>query len=166
MLNFSDQSVTTDYTSRYLINAKVIQEEPVEESLDNSTALSSISSNIRIFDNQSITNGEPYLRADEYGTIRISSTRITLDTVIACYHQGDSPEEIHKGFDVLSLKDIEALILFYLENHAQVDFYLAQREHEAEILRKQIESTYSVEQHERHQRLLQRIKAKRKQSGN
>jgi uncharacterized protein (DUF433 family) len=114
---------------------------------------------------QSPSNMEQILRTDEDGTIRVSGTRVTLDTVIACYHQGDSPEDIHKGFDVLPLKDIRAVFLYYVEKRVEIDFYLAQREREAEIIRKQIESTYSAEQRERHQQLLQRIEAKRKQSG-
>lgn len=42
---------------------------------------------------------------------------MTLDTVIACYHQGDSPEAIHEGFDVLPLNDIYAVIAYYLAYH-------------------------------------------------
>ena len=43
------------------------------------------------------------LKTDEHGVIRVSGTRVTLDTVIAFYHQGESPEAIHAGFDVLPL---------------------------------------------------------------
>ena len=109
---------------------------------------------------------QEFLQTEDDGTIRVSGTRVTLDTVIACYHQGDSPEAIHKAFDVLPLKDIEALILHYLENRAEIDSYLAQREREAEEIRKQIEATYTPEQRERQQKLKQRIEAKRKQLGN
>jgi len=29
------------------------------------------------------------MNMDEHGTIRVSGTRVTLDTIIARYHQGD-----------------------------------------------------------------------------
>jgi len=116
--------------------------------------------------NQPLTNIEHVLRTDDDGTIRVSGTRVTLDTVIAGYHQGDSPEDIHKAFDVLPIDDIYTVLSYYMDKRAEVDFYIAQREREAEQIREKIESTYSAEQHERHQRLLQRIEAKRKQSGN
>jgi hypothetical protein len=47
------------------------------------------------------------LRTDENGAIRVSGTSVTLDTVIARYHQGDSPETIHEGFDVIPLNNLQ-----------------------------------------------------------
>lgn len=115
--------------------------------------------------NQPLTNIENVLRTDDDGTIRVSGTRVTLDTVIAGYHQGDSPEAIHKAFDVLPIDDIYAVLSYYMDKRAEIDSYLAQREKEAEQIREKIESTYSADQLKRRQKLLQRIEAKRKQSG-
>jgi uncharacterized protein (DUF433 family) len=53
------------------------------------------------------------LKINEHGAICVSGTRVTLDTVIARYHQGDNPEAIHEGFDVLPLNDIYAVIAYY-----------------------------------------------------
>lgn len=82
------------------------------------------------------------IRTDEDGTMRISGTRVTLDTVIARYHQGESPEEIHEGFDVLPLNDIYAVIAYYLAHRNELDAYLQRRQEEAEQLRQEIESKY------------------------
>lgn len=109
---------------------------------------------------------EQVLHTDEDGTIRVSGTRVTLDTVIACYQQGYSPEEVHEAFDVLPIDDIRAIFSYYLEKRSEIDLYLAQREQEAELIRQKIEATYTPEQRERHQQLMQGIEAKRKQSGN
>ena len=41
-----------------------------------------------------LTTFELPLRLDTQGTIRVGRSRVTLDTVIAAYHQGASPETI------------------------------------------------------------------------
>jgi uncharacterized protein (DUF433 family) len=82
------------------------------------------------------------LRADEHGAIRVSETRVTLDTVIARYHQGDSPEAIHEGFDVLPLNDIYAVIAYYLAHRDELDAYLQHRSEEAERIRQEWEAQY------------------------
>ncbi len=79
------------------------------------------------------------IHTDEHGTIRVGGTRVTLDTVIACYHQGDTPERIHSGFSTLKLADIYAVIGYYLSNQEEVDAYLRQQDEEAEQLRHQLE---------------------------
>ena len=78
------------------------------------------------------------IKTDKYGTIRVGGTRVTLDTVLACYiYHGDTPERIHQGFPTLKLADIYAVISYYLSNKDEVDAYLRQQEQEAdEILRK------------------------------
>jgi uncharacterized protein (DUF433 family) len=82
------------------------------------------------------------LKMDEHGAIRVSGTRVTLVTVIARYHQGDSPESIHEGFDVLPLNDIYAVIAYYLAHRAELDAYLKRREEDAERLRQEWEAKY------------------------
>lgn len=86
------------------------------------------------------------LKMDEHGAIRVSGTRVTLDTLIARYHQGDTPEAIHEGFDVLSLNDIYAAISYYLAHRDEVDAYLRRREEEAERIRREVEASYTPEQ--------------------
>jgi uncharacterized protein (DUF433 family) len=86
------------------------------------------------------------LKLDEHGTIRVSGTRVTLDTVIACYHQGDSPEAIQRGFDVLPLNDIYTVIAYYLAHRNEMDAYLKHGQEEAERLRQEWEANYTQEQ--------------------
>ena len=73
---------------------------------------------------------------DEHGMVRIAGTRVTLDTVMACYQQGDSPEAIVEGFPTLPLSDVYAVIAYYLRHQEEVNHYLAQNEREAEELRR------------------------------
>jgi uncharacterized protein (DUF433 family) len=105
------------------------------------------------------------LQMDEEGAIRISGTRITLDTVIARYRQGDSPEAIHEGFDALPLNDIYAVIAYYLAHREELDGYLQRRDDEAERIRQEIEANYTPEQRKRHERLRKLVEEKRHERG-
>jgi uncharacterized protein (DUF433 family) len=91
------------------------------------------------------------LEEDERGAIRVSNTRVTLDTLIARHHQGDSPEAIHTGFPTIPLTDIYAVIAYYLANQDEVDSYLRRRDEEAERIRQEIEANYTPEQQMRTQ---------------
>jgi uncharacterized protein (DUF433 family) len=80
------------------------------------------------------------IQTDEYGTIRIGGTRVPLESVIASYQQGDTPERIHEGFPTLKLQDIYAVITYYLNHREDVDAYMRQQEEEGERIRQEIEA--------------------------
>lgn len=103
------------------------------------------------------------LRMDEDGAIRVSGTRVPLDTVIARHHQGDSPEAIHAAFDVLPLNDIYAVIAYYLAHRVELDEYLQRRDAEAERIRQEIEASYTPEQRAFTERLRKAAEAKRRE---
>jgi uncharacterized protein (DUF433 family) len=64
------------------------------------------------------------MRIDDAGTIRISPTRITLDTVVEVFNAGHSAEEIVLQFPSLSLAGVYATIAYYLNNREAVDRYM------------------------------------------
>ena len=103
------------------------------------------------------------VHTDEHGIIRVSGTRVTLDTVIARHHQGDTPEAIHAGFDVLPLNDVYAVIAYYLANRDALDAYLQHNREAAERTRQQIEAAYTPGQKARHDRLRKLVEEKRNQ---
>jgi uncharacterized protein (DUF433 family) len=80
------------------------------------------------------------LRVDETGTIRIGSSRVTLDVLVADYLGGMSAEEIARQLDTLSLPDIHAAISYYLRHREEMDDYLRRRKSEADELRQEIEA--------------------------
>lgn len=104
------------------------------------------------------------IQADDNGAIRVSGTRVTLDTIIVRYHQGDTPEDIHEGFSTVPLNDIYAVIAYYLANRDELDSYLKQRNEEAQRIRAEIEANYTPEQRAFIERM-KRLKAE-KQSAN
>jgi uncharacterized protein (DUF433 family) len=80
------------------------------------------------------------LRVDETGTIRVGTSRVTLDVLLADYLQGIPAEEIARQLDTLSLADIHAAIAYYRRHQDEVDEYLRRRRVAAEELRRKIEA--------------------------
>lgn len=68
------------------------------------------------------------LRLDESGALRVGDTRVTLETILAEFQQGSSPEMIALNYPTLKLEQVYALLTYYLYNRSLFDAYL----HEAE----------------------------------
>ncbi len=84
----------------------------------------------------------PPLYETERGAIRVQGTRVSLDTVIACFNQGYTAEDIVRSFDTLKLRDVYAVIAYYLDNRDVVDAYIKRREAEAAEIRREIEALH------------------------
>lgn len=80
----------------------------------------------------------PPLRMDEAGGIRIGQSRVTLDSLLAAYHAGATPEEIATQYSVLQLSDIYAVIAYYLTHCSQIDNYIESRQRDADNRRQQL----------------------------
>lgn len=80
------------------------------------------------------------LKMDETGTVRVSGTRVRLDTIVGCFNQGDTPQDLAESFPGVPLADIYSVIAFYLHHREAVDAYLAERERQAAELRRQVEA--------------------------
>jgi uncharacterized protein (DUF433 family) len=74
----------------------------------------------------------PPFRWDEAGGIRIGESRVTLDSILAAYHSGSTPEEIAVQYSVLHLEEIYSAIAYYLSHRQQIDSYLEQRHRKQE----------------------------------
>lgn len=88
-------------------------------------------------------NTEPIpLLTDKDGVVRVSGTRVTLDTVVASFNEGATAEEIVQQYPSLQLADLYAVISYYLKNHSEVEAYLQKRRKQAEEIRKQNEARF------------------------
>lgn len=68
---------------------------------------------------------------------RIVDTRVSLDSVVYSWLQGDSPETIADNFSAITLEQVYGAIAFYLANQDEIDEYLRQGEVEYEKLKDQ-----------------------------
>jgi len=64
-------------------------------------------------------------RDEEYW---LEGTRISLDSVVYSFLNGESPESIAQNFPILSLEQVYGAIAFYLANRELVDAYLKKGE--------------------------------------
>ncbi len=74
------------------------------------------------------------------GAIRITGTRVSLDSIIYDYKQRRSAEQIQENFPAVKLEHIYAAIWYYLQHQDEVETYLQQQEAKAEKLRQEIEA--------------------------
>jgi uncharacterized protein (DUF433 family) len=64
----------------------------------------------------------------------IEGTRISLDSVVYYFLNGESPESIVQNFPLLSLEQVYGTIAFYLANREMVNAYLKEGEVEFQQL--------------------------------
>ena len=83
------------------------------------------------------------IEADENGTLRVGSTRVTLSTVISCFESGATAEDIVGAFSSLSLADVYSVLGFYLRHEDEVRVQLQQEGRDGEALRQEIEREFS-----------------------
>src|ERR1043166_8452365 len=72
------------------------------------------------------------------GAYRITGTRISLDSIVYAFLDGQTPESIVQSFPLLTLEQVYGSIAFYLANRAEIDAYLEKGEVEFEALRQQL----------------------------
>jgi uncharacterized protein (DUF433 family) len=82
------------------------------------------------------------LSVDRDGVVRVSNTRVTLDTIVYAFNEGFSAEEIAQQYPSVPLADVYYVIGYYLKQSSEVDAYLNKRQLQAEKVRRQNESKF------------------------
>ncbi len=77
--------------------------------------------------------------------LRITGTRVTLDTVVTAFLHGATAEEIVLRYPSLQLADVFAVFSYYLHHQIEVDAYLQQRQQQAELVRAQNEARFPAD---------------------
>ncbi len=78
------------------------------------------------------------LTRDTAGRLVVVGTRVPLDTLVAAFERGESPESIHESYPSVELGDIYAVFTYCVRHRGEVNSYLASRvtqrvEQQAEI---------------------------------
>jgi uncharacterized protein (DUF433 family) len=94
------------------------------------------------------------LSTDVSGVVRVAGTRVTLDTVVAAFDAGATPEQITQDYP-LRLDDIYAVITHYLRHADDVRKYLSNRKQQASAARREASRRY--DQSGLRQQLLSRL---------
>jgi uncharacterized protein (DUF433 family) len=85
------------------------------------------------------------LTEDEGGALRVGGTRVTLDSLVAAFKRGDSPEEIREQYPTVALADIYAVLTYYLRHAKEVEDYLDGRERAGAEVRAKVEERWPAE---------------------
>lgn len=67
---------------------------------------------------------DEYVRMDSDGVLRIGSTRVMLDSVLASFEKGHSAEAILQQYPALTLEEVYGAITYYLSHREDVNEYL------------------------------------------
>ena len=84
----------------------------------------------------------PPLREDADGALRVGDSRVLLELVIRAFQDGTTPETIVQRYSTLALRDVYAVIAYYLRHPTEIEEYLARREREGEEVRQRIETQH------------------------
>jgi uncharacterized protein (DUF433 family) len=69
-----------------------------------------------------------YVRLDEHGVMRIGNSRVMLDSIVAGFEQGHSPETLQQQYPALSLEEVYGAITYYLAHTDEVHAYLKRQD--------------------------------------
>jgi uncharacterized protein (DUF433 family) len=82
------------------------------------------------------------LVSDSDGVVRVGSTRVTLDTVVAAFREGMTPEGIVEQYPTLRLADVYSVIGYVLRHREEVEGYLRERQRLVDAVRREIEARF------------------------
>lgn len=83
------------------------------------------------------------LTSDKDGVMRVGSSRVTLDTLVAAFREGMSAEGIVEQYPSLELGEVYSVIGYVIRHAQEVDDYLAGRQRHGEMVRQANEARFS-----------------------
>jgi uncharacterized protein (DUF433 family) len=94
----------------------------------------------------------------EDGSIRITGSRVPIDSILYHFKLGSVPEQIVYMFEGLRLTDIYGVITYYLTHQEAVEKYLREQQAKEDAVLQQLESdpNYQQEKREFRERLMTR----------
>jgi uncharacterized protein (DUF433 family) len=80
---------------------------------------------------------------DADGVVRVGPTRVTLDSVVAAFREGMTPEGIVEQYPSLRLADVYSVIGYVLNHPEEVEAYLRGRQRLADEVRRENEARFA-----------------------
>jgi uncharacterized protein (DUF433 family) len=76
------------------------------------------------------------------GVVRVTGTRVSLETIVAAFDAGATAEEISQQYASVDLANVYAVIAYVLDHRGEVDEYLRHRYKAAAAVRGEIEAAF------------------------
>jgi uncharacterized protein (DUF433 family) len=67
----------------------------------------------------------PYIDQED-GALRIAGTRVGLSSIVAGFHDGESPDKIALEFPTVTAAQVHGAIAYYLANRKLIDDFFAE----------------------------------------
>lgn len=83
----------------------------------------------------------PIAKHDD-GVLRVAGTRVTLDSIVAAFDLGATPEEIVQRYPSIDLASAYAVIAYVLRNRESVDVYLTNRSQVGRVAQAEVETRF------------------------
>lgn len=102
---------------------------------------------------------EKYVQFED-GVWQVTGTRVSLDSLVYAFWNGESAETIAQSFSSLSLAQVYGALAFYLDHREDIDRYLEQRKAEYESNRqasRETDPAFYQKMAEARQRLLSSV---------
>ena len=103
----------------------------------------------------SLTQTVPLTRGED-GVLRVTGSRVTLDSIVAQFKTGATAEQIQEDYPSVTLNDIYSLIAYYLQHSRAVEDYLREQAQAATEVRGELER--NLETKELRERLRRRAR--------
>ncbi len=88
----------------------------------------------------------PPLTTDADGVLRVTGTRVTLDSVVIAFDRGATAEEIVYRYPSLDLTSVYEVLAYILRHREAVDQYIEERKATQERVRAEVEATFPQDQ--------------------
>jgi uncharacterized protein (DUF433 family) len=75
-----------------------------------------------------VQSPKTYVRVDESGVMRVGTSRVMFDSIMASFEQGHSAETIQQQYPALSLEEVYGAIAWYLAHADEVAQYLQRQQ--------------------------------------
>ena len=69
-----------------------------------------------------------YVATDEDGVMRVGKNRVLLESVVAAFEQGDSPESIRSQYPALTLEEVYGALTFCLSQPDMIQAYMKKQD--------------------------------------
>jgi uncharacterized protein (DUF433 family) len=79
------------------------------------------------------------LGEDADGIVRALGSRVTLDSIVAVFDRGATPEEVVQSFPSLALGDVYSILAWVVARRAEVELYLERRSTDEASAREEVE---------------------------
>ena len=105
----------------------------------------------------SLTQTVPLTRGED-GVLRVTGSRVTLDSIVAQFKTGATAEQIQEDYPSVTLNDIYSLIAYYLQHSRAVEDYLREQAQAATEVRGELERNLETKE------LRERLRRRRAQA--